>query len=282
MRLPLTLINLSCLCINGAAHGLRILLNPTKYPPMNKIITVAAVALLQSGIVAAQVRSGKVLYEETMKMNVELDGEAAQFAHLFPKEQKMQHVLYFTQDAALFQPMEQKQARNEDAAEGPEGMRMKIEMNVPQDKFYADLKAGKSVEQREFMGRKFLVSGDIGKGQWRMTGKQKTILDYPCQEAVMISDKDTTTAWFTTAIPVSTGPRGWAGLPGLILAATRNSNLSIVATMFTPGQVEDGIIVQPKSGKKVTKEEFKGIVEAKLKEMGAEGSSGNQVIIRVR
>ena len=243
---------------------------------------LAAAALFLASTSYAQVQSGKVLYDETMKMDIKLDGDAAQFAHLFPKEQKMQHVLYFTQDAALFQPVESKPAKEEETTEAAGGMRMKIQMNTPQDKIYTNIKEGKSVEQRDFMGRKFLVSGDITKQPWKMTGNQKTILSYPCQEAIMIKDKDTTIAWFTTAIPISAGPHGWAGLPGLILEATRNSNLTITASSVVPGPVEEGVIVQPKGGKKVTKEEFKAIVDAKRKEMGDDGEGGNHVIIRVR
>ena len=98
----------------------------------------------------------------------------------------------------------------------------------------------------------------------------------------MIKGTDTTTAWFTPSIPVASGPRGLAGLPGLILMVNRNSNLSIVATSIVPGPVEGGHIIQPKKGKKVTKEEFNAIVEAKKKEMGDSGPGGGQVIIRVR
>jgi GLPGLI family protein len=249
---------------------------------MNRTSILATAALGLAFAASAQVQSGKVIYEETMKMNVKLDGDAAQYAHLFPKEQKMQHVLYFTQDAAIFQPAEQKQAKQEEATETEGGMRMNIRMDMPQDKIYTGFKNGKSIEQRDFMGRKFLVSGDLAKQPWKMTGNQKTILDYPCQEAVMIKDKDTTTAWFTTAIPVSAGPHGWTGLPGLILEATRNSNLSITATSVMPGPVDDGVIVQPKGGKKVSREEFKAIVDAKMKELGDQGEGGNHVIIRVR
>ena len=97
----------------------------------------------------------------------------------------------------------------------------------------------------------------------------------------MIKDKDTTVAWFTTAIPISAGPHGWSGLPGMILEASGNSDITITAQSVTPGPVEAGLIKEPKGGKKVSKEEFRAIVDAKRKEMGDDGN-GNHVIIRVR
>jgi GLPGLI family protein len=242
----------------------------------------SSAALLLSHSAFAQVQSGKVLYEETIKMNVQLEGEAAQFAHLFPKEQKMQHMLHFSPDAALFQPVPQKAQPEEDAAEGPGGRRMRMMINTPQDLIYTGIKDGKSVAQRDFMGRKFLVTGDLKKGQWKMTGNGKTVLSYPCQEAMMLRDKDTITAWFTTAIPVSAGPHGWSGLPGMILAATINSNVTINATAVEPGPVTEAALAQPKGGKKVTDAEYKAIVDAKMKELGATGEGGDQVIIKVR
>jgi GLPGLI family protein len=249
---------------------------------MKTKLIIAASALLISTGTKAQVQSGKVIYDETIKLNVQLDGDAAQFQHMFPREQRLQHVLYFTQDAALFEPVPKEQPKEEEVVDaGNGGPRIRMQMDAPKDKIYTNIRDGKTVEQRDFMTRKFLVSGDIAKSAWKMTGNQKTVLNYPCQEAVMIRDKDTTTAWFTTAIPISAGPHGWSGLPGLILEATRNSDITITAQSVTPGPVEAGLIKEPKGGKKVTREEFRAIVDAKRKEMGDDGN-GNHVIIRVR
>src|SRR5689334_21566646 len=97
---------------------------------MIRLSMLSAVALLHCLNASAQVTSGTVQYEETVQMNMRIDGEAAQFAHLFPKEQKMQHVLHFTQDASLFQPVEQKPQAEEEAAESGGGRRMRMVMNM--------------------------------------------------------------------------------------------------------------------------------------------------------
>jgi NAD-dependent dihydropyrimidine dehydrogenase PreA subunit len=113
-----------------------------------------------------------------------------------------------------------------------------------------------------------------------LTGKQKTILGMPCQQALLKKDKDTVEAWFTPAIPVSAGPMGLAGLPGMILEATQR-NVSFVATAFTPGTADAALIVKPKEGKKVTGEEYDKIVEKKTKEMADEYGGNGNVIIKV-
>jgi len=232
----------------------------------------------------AQIQSGKVYYEETIKMDVKLEGEAAEYANLFPKEHKEKQVLYFTADEALYQhvPRPEKKEEEQTLAGGGGPMLVTIGVSSSDDKIYTGIKEGTTVEQHSFLGRDFLVESALAASAWKLTGNQKTILNYPCQEAILIKDKDTIIAWFTPSIPVSAGPRGLSGLPGLILTLTKNSNLTIAATSVEPGPVEEGLITRPKKGKKVSQEEFKAIMDAKAKEMGATGSGGAQMIINIR
>ena len=52
------------------------------------------------------------------------------------------------------------------------------------NKIYTDLKNKKITEQRDFMNRMFLVEQDLPVSNWKVTGNQKVILGYPCNEAV--------------------------------------------------------------------------------------------------
>jgi GLPGLI family protein len=238
---------------------------------------LAALAISFAG--AAQTTSGTVHYKETISFEMpKLEGEAAQFAAMMPKEQKLEHVLYFNPEATMFQPV----AKKESDAPPEKTQGIVIKMDAPQEKFYTNVKDGQSIAQREFFGRKFLVTGAPQKQSWKMTGKQKTILNYPCQEAIQYREKDTIIAWFTTAIPVSSGPRDLCGLPGLILATQTGRHSNIVATSIDP-TVPVGAIVAPKGGKKVTNAQYNEIVEAKMAEMGAgTGPGGERVMIKVR
>jgi len=112
---------------------------------------------------------------------------------------------------------------------------------------------------------------------------QKIILNYPCQEAVLKDTSRKIVAWFTSAIPVSTGPNGYANLPGIILAADIDSGkVAIAATNVELKDFDAKIMIKPTEGKKVTKEQFEKIKEEKRKEMQQEFGGNGNVIIKVR
>ena len=155
-------------------------------------------------------------------------------------------------------------------------------MDGPDNKVYCDLKDKKKTEQRDFMSRQFLIETPFSASTWKLTGNQKSILNYSCQEAVLQDTSRKVKAWFTSAIPVSTGPNGVCNLPGMVLEAEYNGGQqTYVAKSVSLEPVDNKLIVRPKEGKKVTREEFNAIVKEKEKEMGGDGS-GNNVIIRVK
>ncbi len=132
------------------------------------------------------------------------------------------------------------------------------------------------------MTRIFLIKGDPEKGNWKLTSNQKMILGFPCQEATQITEKDTINAWFTPAIPVSAGPSNYVNLPGLVLEVNiNNGKRMIVAQNIDFKKIDKKLIAKPKKGKKVTKEEFKKIMEEKMKEMGIENGEGGTRTVRV-
>ena len=162
------------------------------------------------------------------------------------------------------------------------GANVMIKMEEPDNKIYTNLEDKKQVEQREFMTRVFLIEGE-GYQKWKLTGKQKMILDFPCQEATMEKDSSEVTAWFTPVIPVSAGPSDYGGLPGLILSVEADDGKNTITALGVDFSiVPKDKIEKPKKGKKVTREEFEQIVEEKMKEMGAEGGKGgHQMMIRI-
>jgi GLPGLI family protein len=243
------------------------------------IITVKAAGQDSSG---NSITSGKVIFEERIKMDIKLEGDAAQFSESLPKEQVSNKVLLFTTDYSLYQADEAK--KSEDPVNAQDS-RMTVKMFVSggNDKTFSDLKNKKKVEQKEFMTRMFLVEGDLGNQDWKFTGSFRTILGYNCQEAVRQDKDKKISVWFSPSIPVAAGPGGYSGLPGLVLHVDiDNGKRTINATSVDPSFNDASLIVRPKEGKKVTSEEFKKIVDEKMKEMGGEGGEGgNHVIIRM-
>ncbi|MEA1875824.1 MAG: GLPGLI family protein [Bacteroidota bacterium] len=220
-------------------------------------------------------KEGKVVYEDVMKLDIKLEGAAAQFADQLPKERRSKKELLFNEKFSLYQNGKEDESA-EDVAMEQEGMVFKMSMMEPDNKLFFDIEKSKTIEQREFMTRMFLIQSEIEQGGWKMTGEQKVILDYQCFQTVRENEEgEKTVAWFCPAIPVSSGPLKFLGLPGLVLQVEQmDGDHTITAISVDFMKVDKKLMVKPKKGKKVNQEEFDQIVEDKMKEMGAEQGEG--------
>lgn len=225
---------------------------------------------------------GQIIYETVRKFDLKIQGDAAQFQNMIPKERKGKKELLFTSEASIYQKVNQEQ-EDEVMQESAGGANVMIKMTEPNEIIFCDLKNKTNFEQREFMSRTFLVEAKTDTVQWKLTGNQKAILEYSCMEAELVGAKKKTIAWFAPAIPVSTGPDGYVGLPGLILAMDiDNGKTTYTAQVVAFKEIDASLIAKPKEGKKVSKQEFRKIVDEKMKEMngGKPGDGGATVIIR--
>lgn len=158
------------------------------------------------------------------------------------------------------------------------------------------------LEQKEFFGKKFLISEEATMPQWEMSAETRQIGQYLCYKATMLKNVDDLgmrppfgrrgrgrdeksedkkevekeaakkpkqieiTAWYTPQIPVSSGPDSFWGLPGLILEINADRT-TILCTEVVLNPKEKIEIKAPKKGEKVTKEEYQEIVKKKMEEM---------------
>lgn len=243
-----------------------------------------SISFLTAATLNAQqpVTSGRITYEEKVKLNIQIDGGAPPVD--LPKERKSQKLLTFNSEAALF---EEGNNNMEDEMAPPSDGNVRIRMVYSGDsKIYTDLKNEVVTEQRDFMNRIFLVEKINTTEGWKVTGQQKDILGYKSFEAVrQDTTGNRTVVWFTPSIPVKAGPAGLGNLPGMVLEADYNSG----SRVFTAKNIETAVpeaekIAKPKDGKKVTEAEYKAIVAEKMKEMGIEhgGEGGNQMRVVIR
>lgn len=229
------------------------------------------------------VTSGKITFDEKVKIEIRLDGDPSNLAANLPKERRMEKILTFTGDATLFEdginvPEE------EVSSHGDGNVRIRL-MSSGENKIYTDLKTKKITDQKDFMNRIFLVEKEFPETEWKITGNQKVILGYNCMEAIQSDTAgNKTTAWFTPSIAVSGGPAGICNLPGMVLEADINTGSRVyLAKSIEPKPVMEVKLEKPKEGKKVTEAEYREIVAEKLKEMGVEnGGGGNQVRVMIR
>ena len=90
----------------------------------------------------------------------------------------------------------------------------------------------------------------------------------------------TITAWYTPEIPVSQGPEGYWGLPGLILEVN-DGKTTILCSKIVLNPKEKAEIKAPDNGKIVSQKEYDEIVIKKMDEMremnqGQRGRDGMQ------
>jgi GLPGLI family protein len=248
------------------------------------LFAILQVALFCSGQQPAG-SSGKITYEEKVKMQIKLEGETAHLAQNFPKERKSEKVLSFTENETLYEDGTGNVEEEIVSQQGDGQMRIRM-VGSGSNKMYTDLKTNTVIEQRDFMNRMFVVEKPVAKADWKVTGNQKKILGYDCYEAVrQDTGNNKTIAWFAPAIPVKGGPAGLCNLPGMVLEADFNNGsrtyIAKSADEMAPGELK---IQKPKDGKKVTEQEFKAIVAEKMKEMGIEQGQqgGDQVRIVIR
>ncbi len=229
------------------------------------IILIASLPFLSN----AQ-NSGTVTYKETMylKINMETEeGESLQkneLAGLLPDEQSWNTILYFDDEASLYKTEEKEEApTNIDNGGGA----FSIKIDTPKKTIYHNKKENKVLSQEHFMGKDFLIVSEGKEKQWKVTNEQKIIKGYLSFKAISTDEEKEDEVWFTPSISAETGPFGIIGLPGLVLEATLNDGkLKIEAEGIQLGEIEEGIIVPPTKGKKISPEKFEKLQEEKIKE----------------
>ncbi len=228
-------------------------------------------------------KEGKVVYEEYQKLELHIEGIPAEFLDKMPKERRSKKELIFTEDLSLYQNAE-KDDNEEDIVMHGGGAMIQMKTSEPDNKLFYDANKSATIEQREFMTRVFLIEGEIKKGEWKMTGEQKTILDYECMQAVKENEEgEKTTAWYCPSIPVSSGPSSYLGLPGLVLQVDqKDGDHTLTAQSVEFSAVNKSLLKKPKKGKKVSREEFDTIVKEKMEEMGAEGGGSGGAVHMIK
>lgn len=229
--------------------------------------------------------SGEVIYQEIVKLDIQLEGMDEQMAAQIPKERKTEKILHFTEEAAL---LENHQKDDPEDAVHMEGSGIMMKMYQPDNKTFMDLKNQKVIEQKEFMSRVFLIESELGQEKWKMTGEQKKILDYACMEAVTEAEGQDVHVWFTPQIAVAAGPGKYSSLPGLVLGVEmHDGDMVLEAISVELKAVDEAQLKKPTKGKKVTQDEYQAIVAEKMKEMGVEGDgggagSGHAIVVRIQ
>ncbi|MEN0049152.1 MAG: GLPGLI family protein [Bacteroidota bacterium] len=235
-------------------------------------------------------KEGEITFEETTKLEIQLpEGlpiSKAQLEKMMPSETKQLYTLLFNNEASVYQVITNEPNEEQANQMGEDGSAIQVKMirAINENITYHDIKNKSTTMQQGFMGKTFLIQDEAKKYAWKLSNESKEIAGYTCQKATLEEEDRKVEAWFTTAIPIASGPSNFYGLPGVILGLHikgENSERWLTATEVELKKLEKDALIAPTKGKKVNRDQYNKIVEEKMKEM-EEQAGGGGTVIRVR
>ncbi|MGZ9674893.1 GLPGLI family protein [Flavobacterium sp. GNP001] len=293
---------------------------------MQKLIYTVVIAIASFLGLQAQEFQGMAVYESktsTSEMKTRLEGNK----NMTPDMQKMieermkkmfekTFILNFNKTASIYKEEEKLEA----SAQGG-GFRMMSSFAGGGGTYYKNVKDKQYSNDKEFMGKEFMVKDSLTSLNWKMEAETRVIGGYTCYKATAIKKpsatdfrnmrprkeqneiKDSTkpaeekktnfldavevpkeiviTAWYTPEIPVSQGPEGYWGLPGLILEV--NDGRTTILCSKVVLNPKDKVEIKPiTKGKVVSQKDYDDAVMKKMEEwremnQGRGGNGGMQI-----
>lgn len=230
----------------------------------------------------AMAQQGSVVYGETVKVDLQLPPEMQHMRDQLPTQNTTQSRLLFDGAESLMttlaRPEQEEQLESE-----TQGLRIRRIEGRGEEVIYVDRAADKRIEQRDFLGRTFLISDEPPAIAWRLTEERSEFLGRVCHKAVAtVRDTVAVEAWFTPEIAAPVGPGPYGGLPGLILVLSEDEGRrTFVAKEVSLDPPAAAAIQPPGKGQKVSRKEFEATVAEKMKEMGIQGGANGTVQIRI-
>lgn len=266
-----------------------------------KRILLAAGSFLIAYAGNSQVKEGKIIFERTVQLNIQIDDHNPAMQNMIPKERKDKFELLFADNKSLWRPIEDDNQSDETSFSDGGGMRMVFRMPGSDDISWHNIAEIKKVDQRELGDKTYIIADSIRRLNWKLTGEKKTILNYNCMKATTqrtqesfrmtmdngntkrekVTDTLNIVAWFTADIPGSYGPESYQGqLPGTVLEIDVNNGRTSFKAIELSQKVDVASIKEPVKGKKVTPEEFAKEREKLFKDMQQNGGGGMRFNIR--
>lgn len=254
----------------------------------------------------AQGLSGRVNYKTSVSMKLLMDstkmapGVMADFQRQLKKQMEREYTLSFTQSESNWKQIESLGSDPATASSG--GAQIGFQSDTSDGILYKNIGEQAYIQEKDLMGKGFLVQDSLRVYDWELTGNSKKIGEYEVQEAKfsrivdskkfsmgmeeMELTKDTinVTAWFAPQIPVSHGPADFWGLPGLILEL-QNEGMTYIADRIVLNPTDPVAIEVPKKGQKISNEEYRALADERRKDMmkhyNGKPGDGNRMEIRI-
>ena len=239
---------------------------------MRRLLTL--LLILFPAAVSAQ--QGVILFDRSVQYDFEVPEAWAEMKDLMAASAFSSMLLLFNESASLMTPVPTEEEESADRmALRAKGMVARLKMGSPSrsdqevlQEAYVRYEDGTVAETREFMTRKFLITGTRPEYDWKLTGEQSELLGFTVHKATAVQDSSVIEAWFTPEIPVSAGPGLFGGLPGMILSVSVDDGHTVYsAAEVKLDPVDAEAIKAPDDGDEVSREEYEEIVAEKLEEI---------------
>lgn len=265
-----------------------------------KKLLITSIALFASALTFGQQKEGTVTYERTTQIQIRFAGANDEMQRMIPKSRTDKFELRFANNQSLWK-MAPQDNNNDDNSFGGDGVRINMVVAGADDVMYCNFDAAKTVEQKEVFDKKFIVEDSIRPMKWKLSDETKTILNHTCRKATAtqynkrmtmnmdngkmerkeVEDTSNIVAWFTTDIPVSTGPAEFQGqLPGLILEMDIHNGRQVYKALGISEKADVASIKEPSGKKRYTPDEFNKERDKMMEEMQKNNQGGNRFFMR--
>ncbi|HEX2684478.1 MAG TPA: GLPGLI family protein [Ferruginibacter sp.] len=238
---------------------------------MKKLLSALTVLLcIQTAV--AQVKEGKITYEQKVDMHRRIPEDNQQMRSMVPPFRTAKYELLFGDNQSLFKAVEEEPDLTE---ENNGGVVIRIGGGADNE-YYKNFTTKRAVESREMMQEIYLVDDSLRSITWKLEeGETKTILGYTCKKATGKTERGSEiVAWYAEEIPVAAGPDQFNGLPGMILGIDANKGEIVFTAVSLDKKADIKKIKAPTKGKKMTNAEF----VAKQKELFGNQPGGVRIV----
>lgn len=137
---------------------------------------------------------------------------------------------------------------------------------------FKDISKKIKINQTNSFGSKLNITQDFNNLVWSITKETKKIGEYKCYKATTYKldynpikkkyKKFKIIAWFTNDIPVSFGPKGIDGLPGLVLEASISNRFTFYVSSIKTNILDSSNRLSiPKADKELTIKQYEKMLE---------------------
>ncbi len=225
----------------------------------------------------ADAQSGRIVYQRTVTVDVELPGETVFIPDRLRARDGTMFSMFFTPSSSLMVPENEGRGENLGWTVFPL-MPMYTnafltlltewhdrEENVMQQAFSGADGQSRVRVLRSTRGTPLRMVEDAGEDnsiEWEVADEHREHLGFDVVRATAGSGDDLIEAWFAPDIPVSGGPALYGGLPGMILSlSVAGGRTRYDATEIDLGGVAEGVIAPPDEGDVVSEDEYHSLIE---------------------